>query len=166
MGNGRVEITDTATVQSTSYGQAIVIIFNGKVSVSGNAALKSASSHGTVYIDRSQVDSSLLKITGGTIENSGSGYAIKCNTRNAVTIPGGTSVIKGNGAVSNACIDLGGYNDVRVMASETSRDGKSGVEEIHPGWLKVDSYGKSYKYLNSRLRPTSSESAKRVYQPG
>jgi uncharacterized protein YdeI (BOF family) len=150
-GAGGVVITGTATVQNYSSGRAIDIASTGKVTVSGNAVVKGMNAQSTIFISTAKANGPVLEITGGTIENTRSGYGVYSNINNVVSIPGGTSVIKGNNAVNKA-VDLSRYTDVRVMASEYDINGAR-AEEIHPSWFKLESYAKSYKYLKFSPAP-------------
>jgi len=151
-GGGSVVVTGTATVQNYSTGRAIEIASAGKVTVGGNALVKGMNGQSTIFISTAKANGPLLEITGGTIENTGSGYGVFSNISKAVSIPGGTSVIKGNNAVNKA-VDLSRYTDVRVMASESDREGKSGMKEISPSWFKLDSYAQLYKHLKFSPAP-------------
>lgn len=145
-GNGGVSISGTGKVTNSSSGPAIHSAASGKISISDNAVVTSSYRLSTIYMGaRTGSDDIALEITGGTVENTGTGYAI-CSYKNGkVSIPGGTSVIKGSKAM-NIAPDLSRFADVYIVASNSDIDGRE-ADVISKGQLSYNAQAESYKYL-------------------
>ncbi len=145
-GNGGVIVSGTGKVKNTSSGTAIYSAASGKISIGGTALVTSSYRLSTIYMGaRKGVDDVALEITGGTVENTGTGYAVYSYNNGKVSIPSGTSVIKGSKAM-NIAPDLSRFADVYIMASKSNTDGRD-ADVIDKGQLKYNAQAESYKYL-------------------
>jgi len=100
-------VTISGGTVSATTGYAVYNDFNGKVTVSGTAKVTSANTtatQGTIYRSSSGSTTGVqIEITGGTVENTGSGNAVyNSNYSCEVSISGGTVSATTGVAVYNA----------------------------------------------------------------
>jgi len=90
---------------SAITGRAVVNASTGKIIVSGTAQVTSAnntSAQGTITLaDSTTATDARLEITGGTVENTASGTAVRNASTGAVTISGGTVSAPSGTAINN-----------------------------------------------------------------
>lgn len=110
----------------------------GKITIGDNALVTSScveTEQGTVLFY-----SSVLEITGGTIENTSTGNAVYTIAPDKIKIPSGSPVIKGGGSAMNFMPNLSDYGKVKVIAS-TNYDGSTPAAEYKAADIA------SYRYL-------------------
>ena len=143
-------VTISGGTVSAGYTQAIVNNNIGKITISGNAKVTStlnSSTDGTILLYKGTTDNTVLEITGGTVENTGSSYAIYNYANGKIVIPSGTPVIKGGYIAMNKAPNLIGYDDAKITASKTDVNGNDAAS-ITKGDIDTDQKVQAYKYLN------------------
>ena len=137
---------------STGSGHAIYAMMPAKITISAGATVRSSSNagsdpNGTIYL----IDDAELSMTGGTVQNTGDGYALY--TRGTVTLSGGTVSSAGSRAMINGgTMTITGTASVSALkhAVVCSADGNvilggsptiGGVINVHAGKLSVSTGG-------------------------
>ena len=119
------------TVSATT-GSGIYNYSSGKINLSGDGIITSANTApngGTIAWRNSGIDSTVLIMTGGTVENTATnGIGIYSYALGKISIPSGTVVIRGGKLAMNQVPDTSDYANVLIGGSKTDATGTVGLE--------------------------------------
>jgi hypothetical protein len=143
---------DSGTVENTGFSTDPIIFVTidndgtGKITISGTAAVINKSS-AAIWTDAGIADTTILEISGGTIEST-DGTAIENRGSGKIVISSGSSTIKGGYQAMSAAPDISSYSDMKITAS-TNFDGSSPEHTYYSDSNHI----KTYKYLKFEPAP-------------
>ncbi len=173
--------TGTVNVTGGTVDSEASAIYNqgtGTITVGGDAVLtgKGSSDGSTIYLNSTSSGKTVLNMTGGTVENTGTGYAIYMKgsgnmsisggmmsaadgtaiyvaSTGKILIPSGSPVIKGSSGAMNIAPDLSSYTYVKITANTEPEE--AGAYAI----TKADLTANPSNYTYVKLEPASTTPA-------